>query len=335
MDFTPAEQQILALLDFLEKRQRPRDLHAIQDSSEAYFGMYRLDWTGAMEKLIGRGYLHLEEGQLHLTDAGRPLAARLRLQHPKHRYFYDEFFSRAASSRAHAELCEQVYGKNLCQHGLMDMTQLERMLQILDLGKRSCLLELGCGNGMIAEYIAATTGAQVTGLDISGVGIQQALERTKDRSSQLAFIQTDMLCLDFPPNRFDSVIAIDSLYFVSDLLALLDRLDAIVLPGGQLGVFWSSWQGDDDPASLLQASETPFAQALKKRGLPYQAWDLTVQEIEHWTRKLQVVNRLKAAFEAEGNQFLFNNRFLEANTHQRFVSAGRVSRYFYRVQLGR
>jgi hypothetical protein len=38
--------------------------------------------------------------------------------------FYNDFYPRAEQSKAHRTLCERVYGKNLCQHGMADMNQI-------------------------------------------------------------------------------------------------------------------------------------------------------------------------------------------------------------------
>jgi MCRA family len=46
---------------------------------------------------------------------------------PHHVRFYNEFFARAATSKAHARLCERAYGRDLCQHGMMDMAQLDQI----------------------------------------------------------------------------------------------------------------------------------------------------------------------------------------------------------------
>jgi cyclopropane fatty-acyl-phospholipid synthase-like methyltransferase len=247
--------------------------------------------------------------------------------------FYNEYFTRAEHSRAHATFCERVYGRNLCQHGMMDMDQLQTLIEILGLAAHSHVLELGCGNGMVAEYISDTTMASVTGVDISTVGIAQAQQRTSERPERLSFIAGDMNAVDLPPVAFDTVLAIDSVYFVPDLDRLLKRLRTAVVRGGQMGVFSSAWAGADEPKEQLLASETRFAQALRRAKLSYEVWDFSRREGEHWTRKLQVLRELRQDFEAEGNEFLYQRRLLEAESHQEYVAAGNVQRFLYTVSM--
>jgi cyclopropane fatty-acyl-phospholipid synthase-like methyltransferase len=67
------------------------------------------------------------------------------------REFYDKFYAAMATGRAHAEFCERVFGHNLCQHGFADMAQLDAVLDVTGLGPGRRTLDLGCGNGPIAE----------------------------------------------------------------------------------------------------------------------------------------------------------------------------------------
>ena len=46
--------------------------------------------------------------------------------------FYNEFYLRAELSPAHARFCEQVYGQNLCQHGMADLPQLQLLVDLLE-----------------------------------------------------------------------------------------------------------------------------------------------------------------------------------------------------------
>ncbi|MFN8448093.1 MAG: hypothetical protein U0521_05770 [Anaerolineae bacterium] len=49
------------------------------------------------------------------------------------RDFYEDFYRLTATSTAHAEFCERVFGRDLCQHGFADMTQLDALMAALRL----------------------------------------------------------------------------------------------------------------------------------------------------------------------------------------------------------
>ncbi len=247
--------------------------------------------------------------------------------------FYDEFYTRVATSRAHALFCERVYGRDLAQHGMLDQLQLDYLLTRLRLTATSEVLELGCGNGRLAEHVSDLTLARITGVDLSAVGIRQAVERTADRRERLRFVRADMAALDFAPGAFDVVLAVDSLYFVSDLAALVDRLRPLARAGGRLAAFWSAWVAPDEPRAALRADRTRLGQALAERAVEFEAIDFGAAEAEHWRRKLAVARELESAFAAEGNEFLYQNRSTEAECHRPYVAAGSLSRYLYLASL--
>ena len=240
-DLTCAETQMLAVMAHLHGRGTPADDAAHDAVGCDYFGRYRVDWSGAEESLVRRELITRGDETLMLTDDGTSVAERCRANQPKHRYFYDEYFTLAESSKAHAKFCALVYGRDLCQHGMMDMAQLDALITALGLGVGSRVLELGCGNGRIAEYISDVTGAQVYGVDSSSVGIRQANERAAAKRDRLAFHASDMAQAPLPAAAFDALAAIDSFYFVADLDGLLARLAVALRPGGQMAVTWSSW----------------------------------------------------------------------------------------------
>lgn len=140
-----------------------------------------LDWTGAFDSLIAQGLLACENQHYYLTDPGETRRKQVQ-QEPYWPHVYDEYYARANDSKAHAAFCERVYGSNLCQHGMMDMEQLEKLIEMLDLSETSQVLELGCGNGFVTEYISDATGAHITGIDISRVGIEHEAEATSGAS---------------------------------------------------------------------------------------------------------------------------------------------------------
>src|SRR5512144_3000981 len=108
-----------------------------------------------------------------------------------------DFYARAPHSPAHAAFCRRVYGRDLCQTGLADMAQLRRMLPATDLPHGQRALDLGCGLGLITEYLSDTTQAYVAGLDDVPVAIKVAQERTRAKQPRLAFRLADF---EAPPH---------------------------------------------------------------------------------------------------------------------------------------
>lgn len=340
-EFTEAEKQLLITVGWFRSEY---GLMAGMDASskltsrnldafgKVWIGKYLVDWSDAYQSLATDGYL-VENGEAYsLTDKGDAARKALEATNPLWLYEYNNFFSTAEMSNAHALFCERVYGKNLCQHGLADIFQLNKLLEALKLTESDRVLDAGCGSGFITEYLHDRTGAFFEGIDISEEAIDHARPRTAAKNKRLAFRIGNMNHLYFKPQSFSAVVAIDTLYFVNDLEETLRQLIAVLKPGGQMGLFFTQWIDDlSEQASLLPES-TSLAVLLKKHGLKFTNFDLTEQEAEHWRKKVEVLKQLKSEFEKEGNSNLYNYRYTEAIRYANWDLSKR-SRYLYHVRL--
>lgn len=250
------------------------------------------------------------------------------------RAFYESFYPAVADSQAHRAFCERVYGQDLGQHGFMDQGQLDLLLDLARPGPGQRVLDLGCGNGLIAEYIGARTGAHVTGIDYIESAIAQARARTLDRADQLDFMVGDINRLALPPTSFDLIIAIDTIYFSDDYAATIAALRQALRPGGRLAFFYSygrePWVPREQfPAEDLAAERTPLGRALRAGGLAFQSWDLTSQDEELARRRQAALAELRPQFAAEGNLFIYENRLGDAEGIAQAIAEGLHRRYLY------
>lgn len=90
------------------------------------------------------------------------------------------------------------------------------------------LLEVGCGWGELAEWLAVDTGAAVVAIDSSPRMVELAQERGVD--ARLADVQA----LPFADGEFDCVVAAWMLYHVPDLDGGIAELARVLRPGGTL-----------------------------------------------------------------------------------------------------
>jgi cyclopropane fatty-acyl-phospholipid synthase-like methyltransferase len=248
--------------------------------------------------------------------------------------WYMRYYEATGHSRAYAEFCERVFGANFAQHGYADMAQVDALLAAARLGPESQALELGCGNGGIAEYVAAKTGARVTGIDFVPEAIRQAQERAR-RNPRLSFLEMDMAALSFARAPFDAVISIDTLYFVEPE-AILTTLRTLLAPGGRLLALYSHGADPEHPLATfardtLPPQRTALGVALLANGFAFESWDFTQADYRHAQLKKAVISELRPALEAEGNQFLYDNRYGEACGVITAVEAGAHARYLYRA----
>lgn len=79
---------------------------------------------------------------------------------------------------------------------------------------RPRVLDLGCGAGMIDEYLSDECVADVTGIDVVTAGIRLARDRTKDKRERLRFFLKDMREYPQDPTGYDMIMSLDTLYFL-------------------------------------------------------------------------------------------------------------------------
>lgn len=94
------------------------------------------------------------------------------------------------------------------------------------------VLELGCGQDSNAFFMARGGAAEVTGIDISSVAIEQAAQRAgRERITGTRFHVMDAEALEFPDNSFDLVCGVAILHHL-DLNKTLSEIARTLKPGG-------------------------------------------------------------------------------------------------------
>ena len=309
---------LLLIINRLSQSDRPLGRKTIVPLAEMKLPQVAQRYEALVRDLLES---HLIEGSadvFELTPAGRQAVEQAAQQHSLHALFYDEYYQAVEHSQAHTIFCERVYGTNLCQHGMADMEQLQIALDELQVRAGMTLLDFGCGDGRIAEYISDTTHTVVTGVDIASRAIELAQIRTQAKRERLHFYCADVERQReiFPPGKFDRILAIDSIFFVRDQQAVTQLLFDHLAPAGRMGLFYLCPPG-------VSADEAPLASALKILAVSYRAIDLSAQNKAHWINKKRVLLELEAQFRAEGNEFLFKNRLAECDGLEDF------QRYLY------
>jgi cyclopropane fatty-acyl-phospholipid synthase-like methyltransferase len=251
--------------------------------------------------------------------------------------FYTKFYSSIEHSPAHHAFCERVFGRDLGQHGFADMEQLDLLRTVTRFGPIHHALDLGCGDGRIAEYLSDSTGAHITGLDYIEQAVEAARKRTAAKADRLDFIVGDINRLDLPNSAFDVILSIDTIYFSGDYPATIRALKAAMRPGGLMAFFYSygrePWVPREKfPADTLPPGRTPLADALQANSLGFQTWDLTQQDYLLAQRRKEVLADLKPQFEAEELMFIYENRMGDALGVSQAVEEGLHARYLYLVR---
>ena len=135
------------------------------------------------------------------------------------------------------EVRQETYGEDFGQTSWVTTEESHEIPRLLELTSNSSVLEIGCGSGRYALYVAEVTGCRVVGLDLNSEGIRNAsaLAERQNLSSQVHFQQCDVSRpLPFADATFDAVYSNDVLCHIPGRLALLSELHRVLKPGGRM-----------------------------------------------------------------------------------------------------
>jgi SAM-dependent methyltransferase len=97
------------------------------------------------------------------------------------------------------------------------------------------ILDLGCGNGWLANYLIQIPGSVVYAVDVNIFELEQGARVFRD-NSQLHFIYADIFeNLSFG-RTFNAVILAGSVQYFSDVKALIERLLTLLAPDGEIHI---------------------------------------------------------------------------------------------------
>ncbi len=253
--------------------------------------------------------------------------------------FYDKFYSKIKAGGVHSRFCEYSYGIDLCQHGFADIRQLTLAMRAAKMNANHAALDVGCGTGMITEYLSDRTGASFTGIDNCAAAIDRARIRTAGKTGRLRFEIGDVNDLSLSPSAFDRIFLIDTIYFSNDCRKTISRLKQSLKRDGMLLLYYSIGPAllgmADFPVRLLEPDKTPLAQALADNGFRTRHHDVTSQELELAKRREEFLLRHKEEFEAEGIGFIHENRLADSQDDIKYIAQGIFRRYLYVAELER
>ena len=333
MELTEAEIQLLSCLHKAECHALATDRASLEKQGECY-DIFKENWVDAYDRLIEAKLISGDDNQFSLTPTGKPIALQYHAERPDlYWYHYQKFYPAAVASPTHSRLCEKVFGKDLSQEGQTDMESLHELLNHLDLKPDEKVLDLGCGAGVIAEYISDITNTRVTGVDYAASAITDANNRTVAKRSRLDFIQGDYSDLVLAPDSYDAVISIDTLYWDSLLEKTLSMIKTALKPGGRMGVFLNHTIKHDDPSELLNSEHSELSKVLSKLNFSFEVYEYNQALKTFWQNLQSATLELRDEFAAEGNAFIADNYLREAEVdHLPEINDGIIARYLYIIR---
>jgi tocopherol O-methyltransferase len=137
----------------------------------------------------------------------------------------------------------------------------------------SRVLDIGCGIGGPALYLAGDLGCTVEGVTLSAAQAARAQEKAdaSGLGDRARFQQLDGMATGFPDGSFDVVWAMESLMHIADRAAFFTEVLRLLRPGGTVAVAtWSARHGDATPEEeqtmqlILRHQVMPSFQSLEE-----------------------------------------------------------------------
>jgi len=174
------------------------------------------------------------------------------------------------------------------------------------------LLDLGCGSGAAADYLASRCNIEVLCVTNSTVQADICRRKFAKLGGRGQVMVTDFDSLDLPNEHFDAIYSLESIGYSKDLDAWLERAWRMLKPGGRLLIqspgsldhcrrhedylsvtaFFDNWRYNFVGANLLVYKMRRLGfEPIRYRRLPFWAWGITWNFIQHlllWKYRLKM-----------------------------------------------
>jgi SAM-dependent methyltransferase len=183
----------------------------------------------------------------------------------------------SAVDRVHADLAEAGFGRTdaLSVQGLSAFDQLhyhgtdsvDAACQAIGISEKSRVLDVGSGFGGPARWIAHTTGAHVTAVELQADMNAEAQDLTArcGLPRRVRHVQGDILKTPLESDAYDAAVSWLALYHIPDRAPLFPKLADALTPGGGLYVEDLYKIGDFTPAEQQDLDVMLFANTLPTR----------------------------------------------------------------------
>jgi ubiquinone/menaquinone biosynthesis C-methylase UbiE len=140
------------------------------------------------------------------------------------------------------------------------------LLNKLKIDQDSHIIDIACGKGTSALYIAKRYGCKVTAIDISPELIEEArhLASKRDIAKRVNFLVCDAMKLPFEENFFDAAISQAMLVLVDDKIQAIKEAKRVVKKGGTAGWLELSWKNEPTEEFLDYVSNVLCSYCMRK-----------------------------------------------------------------------
>ncbi|WP_024509863.1 class I SAM-dependent methyltransferase [Bradyrhizobium sp. ARR65] len=173
------------------------------------------------------------------------------------------------------------------------------LAKLTEVNANMSVLDVGCGVGGPARFLAATYGCRVMGVDLSEPFVDAArylTERT-GQSEQVSFQTASALELPFDNARFEVVLLQHVAMNISDRARLYREIRRVLRPGGKFATFDVVLNGEAEPHYPVPWARTPETsflltaeatrEAIETAGFRTLAWQDDTEAAKAWAAQLR------------------------------------------------
>lgn len=130
----------------------------------------------------------------------------------------------------------------------------DRLVEHCGIKPQSNVLEIGCGVGITACYLAKKIGCVLTSIDLNEQMIEWAKKRAEREglADRITFRPANAQDLPFEDDSFDAVISESVTAFATDKPKAVSEYKRVLKPGGCVGLTEASWVKTPPPAELVE-----------------------------------------------------------------------------------
>jgi cyclopropane fatty-acyl-phospholipid synthase-like methyltransferase len=134
------------------------------------------------------------------------------------------------------EIRQEAFGQDIGQNSWITATEMQRLLSLLSLKPTCNLLEVACGSGGPAMYIAEITACNVTGVDNNenGIATAEQLSAKKKSKGKINFQFADANSqMPFDLQSFDAIVCMDAINHFTNRARVLSEWNRLLKPAGR------------------------------------------------------------------------------------------------------
>src|SRR5262245_51809202 len=137
----------------------------------------------------------------------------------------------------YAEVRREAWGEEIGQNSWLTRDELDRFASKLGLDGSSRVLEIGCGSGGPALYLARSTGCEIVGVDLHADGVANATRMAREAGldRRATFARADASeTLAFASGSFDALLCIDAINHLRNRARVFEDWARLLTPGGRV-----------------------------------------------------------------------------------------------------